>query len=262
MKTLKSAKNTNLPGQEKRKIIDMFMKNVKGKKANVTGSNVKHSGSGGHWLEKQMGVRHNAANKPDLFGFEMKNHTSSKTSFGDWGASYYIFNDPDYNISRDQFMEIFGSPNPKKNNRYSWSGRPVPKINQYNNFGQILKVDEDNNIFAVYSFEKDQRDNKEIIVPVNMKKNNLIIAKWNKDKIKKHLEKKFNQNGWFKCFKDKNGVYQNIAFGAPMNIDIWIELVREGIVFLDSGMYQTNPRNYSMWRASNNFWESLIVETY
>ena len=47
-----------------------------------------------------------------------------------------------------------------------------------------------------------------------------------------------------------------------MNYDEWLELVKTGIVFFDSGMYQGNKRPYSQWRANNNFWNSLIEETY
>ena len=47
-----------------------------------------------------------------------------------------------------------------------------------------------------------------------------------------------------------------------MNYNEWIELVKQGIVFFDSGMYQGNKRPYSQWRANNNFWDSLITETY
>ena len=39
-------------------------------------------------------------------------------------------------------------------------------------------------------------------------------------------------------------------------------LVIQGIVFFDSGMYEGNPRPYSQWRANNNLWDSLIIESY
>ena len=47
-----------------------------------------------------------------------------------------------------------------------------------------------------------------------------------------------------------------------MNFENWIELVKQGVVFFDSGMYVGNKRPYSQWRANNNYWDSLIVETY
>ena len=47
-----------------------------------------------------------------------------------------------------------------------------------------------------------------------------------------------------------------------MNFNEWIDLVKQGIVYFDSGMHQGNPRPYSEWRADNTFWNSLITETY
>ena len=47
-----------------------------------------------------------------------------------------------------------------------------------------------------------------------------------------------------------------------MNFDNWLDLVRKGVVFFDSGMYEGNSRNYSQWRANNSYWESLIVREY
>ena len=75
----------------KQKIIDLFNKNVRGKSSNTTTYNQSHDGKAGYWLEVQMGIKANANNKPDLYGYEMKNHTSSKTTWGDWSANYYIF---------------------------------------------------------------------------------------------------------------------------------------------------------------------------
>ncbi len=71
------------------KIVQTFMQNVYGKKADTSGMNSQHDGRGGHWLERQMGIAPNASNAPDLLGFEMKNQTTSKTTFGDWSPSYF-----------------------------------------------------------------------------------------------------------------------------------------------------------------------------
>jgi len=64
-------------------IVDLFLKNVYGKSPNISQQNQQHDGKKGHWLEKQMGITHNASNAPHLLGFEMKNQTTSKTTFGD-----------------------------------------------------------------------------------------------------------------------------------------------------------------------------------
>ncbi len=261
-------KKKETPYQIKKRIIELFNKKVKGKKPDSSKSNKKHDGKDGHWLEKQMGITHNAENLPDLDGFEMKNNTTNKTSFGDWSASYYIFKDEKYFfedktlINRDKFMIIFGAPNPKKDNRYSWSGKPTPKINNYNSFGQKLCIDKQNNIVAIYSFNEDKRINKKEIVPKNMQKNNLVIAKWSAEMMKKRVENKFNMLGWFKCLKNREEIYSKIVFGAPINFETWIEGVKKGLIYFDSGMHHGNIRPYSQWRADNKYWNSLIIETY
>lgn len=250
------------PEKIKQRIVALFRKNVKGKTPDTSSSNFAHDGKGGHWLETQMNVIHNRKNEPDLWGFEMKNYTSVKTTFGDWSASYYIFKDKKYNINRDDFIRIFGAPNPKKNNRYSWSGKITPKINTYSCFGQILKIDDAGNIYAVYNFKKDIRADKERVVPKEMQKDDLVIARWDAEMMKKRVERKFNKLGWFKCVEDERGVYTKIVFGPPIDFSAWIMGVRKGFIFLDSGMYQGNPRPYSQWRAYNKYWDSLITCTY
>ena len=90
----------------------------------------------------------------------------------------------------------------------------------------------------------------------------MVLAKWYRASIKKKLEDKFNQQGWFTCKMNKSRIYSSIHFGNPMNFESWIELLEKGIVFFDSGMYQGNSRNYSQWRASTAFWDSLIIESY
>ena len=248
--------------ESKKKIIELFNEKVKGKKPDTHKSNKKHDGKGGHWLETQMGIPHNADNHPDIFGYEMKNETTSKTTFGDWSASFYIFKDKNFDITRDDFIKIFGKPNFKKGGRCSWSGEPIPKINKYSKFGQILLVDEEENILIKYNYDKDLRQNKSEIVPSNMQKTDLIIAKWDKQSLKPKLEKKFNGFGWFKCKKDNNGFYNKIVFGDPINWVNWIKGVNSGLIFFDSGMYVGNNRPYSEWRANNEYWDSLIREEY
>lgn len=249
--------------ENKKRIIELFFRVIKGKKSNTITSNAKHDGKDGHWLEKEIGLKLNASNSPDLLGFEMKNDTTNKTTFGDWSANYYIFsNVSEYGLDRDAFLRIFGKPNKKKKGRYSWSGEPCPTIYGFNRFGQKLVVDKSQNILAIYSYSQDKRDNKDSIVPATLRQENLILARWDAKVIRKKLENKFNQNGWFKCLKNRDGVYYAIVFGEPINYDNWLELVKSGDVFFDSGMYQGNPRPYSQWRATNKFWDSLVTEKY
>jgi len=247
---------------DKERIIQLFESNVKGRVPDLSNANSRHDGKEGHWLERQMGIKPNASNTPDLFGYEMKNATKSKTTFGDWSANYYIFKDNQYNITRDQFLQFFGKANIKKGGRFSWSGEPCPKINNFNRFGQIIEIDREDNIKVIYCYREDLRENKETIIPELLQQENLILARWDAPSLKEKLERKFNQKGWFKCEKGSCGTYQYINFGDPINYNNWLELVRQGTVFFDSGMYQTNNRNYSSWRANNTLWESLITSRY
>lgn len=107
----------------KEQIIDLFRKNVKGKSPNVENRNPRHDGKKGHWLEEQFGISANADNEADLWGYELKNETTSKTTFGDWSANIYVFTNPQYQAlfegqnkaeKQNSFVKIFGKPNPKK----------------------------------------------------------------------------------------------------------------------------------------------------
>ncbi|MEI6881357.1 MAG: LlaMI family restriction endonuclease [Bacteroidota bacterium] len=248
---------------KKNKIIQLFDKNVRGKSSDTKGYNPDHDGKSGHWLEVQMGIKANASNSPDLLGYEMKNDTTSKTTFGDWSASKYIFSKTStYGINRKQFLQIFGQPNPLKNGRHSWSGKPCPKIDKFNDFGQILKIDSHNNILALYHFSKDNRADKSKIVPKNLQIEGLELAKWNASNLQEKVENKFNQSGWFKCLKNNQGVYISIVFGDPITYTNWLKLVKSGDIFFDSGMYDGNLRHYSQWRSLNSFWNKLIVSRH
>lgn len=244
------------------------MENVKVKKEDTSGSNQRHDGKGGHWLEQQMGIKANSSNAPDILGYEMKNDTISKTSLGDWSPDKAIFKKPEPKISRDKFLTAFGKsntdgkPNTEKSGRYSWSGEPSPKIGDYNSFGQRLEIDKELNIHAVYSYSKDQRPDKDKIVPKEFQIENLKLATWTNDVLRKKVELKFNQNGWFKCVKNKEGFYEKIVFWDPFGYEFFIDLVKKGIVFFDSGMHQGNPRPYANWRVNNSALKNLITSEY
>lgn len=266
--------------ETKEMIKKLFFENVKGKVPDVTRSNVKHDGKYGHWLEKCFKIPKNSKNDADLDGYELKNETKSKTSFGDWSANRYIFNDGIYKKlflgknkaeRQDSFCRIFGKPNPKKNNRYSWSGSPCPKYNVYNDYGQILLVEENLDVVIKYSYSMDNREDKNEIIPKELQIENLEIARWfgvkslssnrNDKCLKEKLEDKFNKKGWFTCKKDEEGKYYALCFGDKVNYEDWISLLKKGIVFFDSGMHEGNKRPYSQWRANNKYWDSLIIET-
>ncbi len=262
------------------KIIDLFHKNVKGRTPDVSGKNIRHDGRRGHWLEAQFGVSANADNGADLYGYELKNETTSgKTTFGDWSANEYIFKvGPCISLfsgnskpeKQDSFCRIFGKPNKEKGGRFSWSGSPVPKIGHFNDFGQILVIEDNFDITAYYSYSEDKRPDKTIIVPYQLRQECLILARWygvisptGKGKtLKEKLEDKFDDLGWFTCKTGHSGAYYKICFGEPVVFENWIKFVSNGTVYFDSGMYEGNNRPYSQWRANNDYWNSLITESY
>lgn len=266
---------------DQKRIIDLFRRNVKGRKPDLSGRNSGHDGRRGHWLEEQFGIRHNADNAADLLGYELKNETSSRTTFGDWSANKYVFNDADYRSvfsgrkavsRRDRFMRIFGHPSPD-GGRYSWSGKPCPKISGFNGFGEVLRIDGSHNrdILAVYDFLHDERPDKGEVVPTEFQQGEVVLARWYGDAtppsasgkcLRAKVEDKFDQSGWFTCKTGPDGAYSEICFGRPMDYDAFLELVRTGEAFFDSGMHEGNPRPYQQWRMNNSGWDRLIVERY
>jgi hypothetical protein len=257
---------------DKQYIITLFNTHVRGVEIFLTGKHINHCGKEGHWLETKMGIKHNPKNEPDINGYEMKK-SSIKTTLGDFTASEYIFSQKnkrntinilnnwcdEIKISKSDFIKTFGNPNPKKNNRYSWSGSCVPTYNNWNSNGQILTINENNDIIIYYSFSKDTRNIK-IKFPSFLQNDNIVIALWKSSKMKQHIENKFNKKGFFIC-KKINNRYEKICFGKTFNYDYFIECMKNKKIIFDSGMYDGNNRNYSHFRGSN-FWNELIIEEY
>lgn len=243
----------------KNMIIERFRENVKGK---CFLSKKKHCGSEGHWLEQLMGIKNNCDNVPDLYGFELKKD-SPKITLGDFSASEYLFTKNNtissHNIGRTEFIKYFGTP---KNGRYSWSGKCVPKYGMWNECGQTLIFNDNNDLCAYYSFEKDHRETKDDLPHFLKATSRIIIAIWCKEKLQCCVENKFNKKGFFIC-KKENGVYNKICFGKPFDFSCFVENVKNRNIIFDSGMYEGNTRNYSQFRSgANNFWKSLIVEEF
>ena len=254
----------------KKQIIALFKKNIKGKKYEKM--NGTHDGSEGHWLESLMNLKHNSDNAPDIGGYEMKKN-SQKISFGDWSAEYLFsqnisllekINNNKIIMTREQFIKSFGNKSEDKENRYSWSGKCVPKYGTFNDRGQILRIDVNNNILAIYSYNNDKQKDKSLTL--QWKDKEICIAVWSKEKMEKHINDKFNQKGFFVCKKNKAGIYDKICFGSPINYELFIEKIKSGDIFFDSGMYhdtnKKNTRSYSQWRASQKFWNNLINEEF
>jgi len=253
-------------------IIELFKKNIKNKEIIYEKKiNNNHDGKEGHWLEKQMGIKSNNSNSPDINGYEMKKE-STKISYGDWSASEYLFNEEkpilnefnkceNINISRSDFIKYFGSSNPLKNNRNSWSGKCFPKYGKINTSGQVIKFSKNNELCILYYYSKDKRENKKDI-PEILKKDKLLIAVWEMEKLKKLVENKFNNKGYFICKKNKEGVYEKICFGPKFDYNFFVDKFKSGEIILDSGMYDGNTRNYSNFRSSNKFWLDNAKEEY
>lgn len=248
----------------KQEIIKTFNQNVKGRIPDLSKYNQSHDGAEGDWLTKAMGLTVNGKNEPDFKGFEMKKD-SAKTTFGDWSPDFAIYkkakNGTKPRLTRIEFLQIFGrrSPDPtgRKSGRYSWSGTVFPTVVNFNDYGQIMKVDSDDNIVILYSYSKDKRTDKNKIVPKDLQINDLVLAIWDSERIRIKLEKKFNKLGWFKCIPDKNGRYQELQFGGPIKFESFIELVKKGLLICDCGMHSQNNRPYMSWRAQKNIWNIL-----
>ena len=240
-------------------IVNMFNKNVKGKKFTKIST---HCGSEGHWLEEQFGVKHNNHNEPDIYGYELKKE-SQRITFGDFGASEYLFSKKkkylDYynnnlSVTRTEFMKYFGSFNVVKQ-RYSWSGKCMPKYNIWNEYGQKFICNEHDDLLIVYNSKYDHKHQN---IPDILVNKNIVIAIWTRDKLYRHVNNKFNQKGFIICRKDNNNVYTNIYFGKSLTYEMFMQYFKEGSIFLDSGMYDGNNRNYSQFRANKSFWEKLL----
>jgi len=243
-------------------IVELFNKNVRGKKYNKVITN-NHCGTEGHWLEKQMGIKPNSNNEPDKLGYEQKKD-SGKITFGDWSALEYIFKKNNkYNLTKDNFLKTFGSPNPKKNNRYSWSGKVFPKYGvKYNYAGQRMIFLENDDLVIQYSYLNDTREEKtsymedfKINVPI-------VLARWNKYKLENHILSKFGVKGFYICKKNKENIYDKICFGKVIDFQFFKIGLENNKIILDSGMYQGNSRNYSQFRANKSLWYDLLTEEY
>jgi hypothetical protein len=251
-------------------IINLFNNNVKNVEICLANHNARHCGKEGHWLEKQFGINHSGKNEPDIYGYELKKH-SRKITLGDFSASEYLFSTKrteinamnnwtdEMKLDRSKFIKIFGNPNPNKDNRHSWSGICVPSYNKWNFNGQMLNMNENNDIFVTYSFSKDKRRLK-CRFPEFLQHDNIVIVLWKSDKMRAHIEDKFNKRGFFIC-KKIGDTYQKICFGRPFNYDYFISCIKNGKIIFDSGMYEGNTRNYSHFRATD-FWNDLIIEEY
>jgi hypothetical protein len=258
----------------KQYIINKFNTCVKGVEICLSNANIKHCGKEGHWLETKMEIHHNSKNAPDIMGYEMKKASNTKITLGDFSASEYAFSnknkrnvinqhnswtDANNQMNRTEFIKYFGNPNPLKHNRCSWSGSCVPTYSAWNANGQNLLVLDNSDIVIYYSYEQDLRATKSNF-PEYLKLGIILIVLWKSDKLRAHINNKFNNNGFFIC-KKIGDTYESICFGRPFDFDYFIVCIKNKKIIFDSGMYAGNSRNYSHFRGSH-FWMELITEEF
>lgn len=181
-------------------------------------------------------------------GIKIKNNESDMSSSG-------------VTMTRREFIETFGSPNPKKNNRYSWSGKVFPKYgSNYNFAGQRMRFLDNGDLVIEYSYQNDTRKEKDTFKAPLKSNEPIILAFWGKTKLEKHVNNKFGVNGFYICKKNKDGVYDKICFGKTIDFQFFKTGLENGSIILDSGMYKGNSRNYSSFRAAKSLWNQLITE--
>lgn len=200
------------------------------------------------------GISRNNKNEPDILGYELK-ISSTKITLGDFSACEYLYEklksknkkiEP--KCTRSEFITYFGTHKENKN-RYSWSGSCVPKVNNYNDCGQILVIENDD-ICIYYSYEKDKRSHKENFPDFLKTEDKMLIALWYKEKMKKNIENKFNVNGVVIAQKKKNS-FDKLVFRDPFDFTTFLKNLKTGHIFFDSGMYEGNNRNYSHFRTND-----------
>lgn len=254
------------------KIMKLFRKKIKNKDVIIDGK--KHCGSIGHWLEGNLGVKRNASNEPDLFGYEIKK-SANKITFGDFSASEYLFshkrdelnkiNGYDFGkLNKKEFIRIFGTYKSDKK-RFSWSGKSVPKYPNKKCTNKGLKfIVEKGDIICYYYPKLDKNVNDILFKKYRLfEKDKIAIAIWKESKMRKHIENKFNQKGFVIFnYDNKIGRFTKLYFGKPLSYELFIDEFTSGNIFFDSGMYEGNNRNYSQFRASMNFWKELIYAEF
>ena len=255
---IESFNSLNIKDINKLKIIDMFNKNVKNKKINLNIYNSNHCGKEGHWLENAMGIKANSKNEPDIHDYEMKKYAKVIT-FIDKVPSKKIFlgniikpkNDT---LNKLNFWKMFGSK--KTTDNITLGGW---HINRYDNNGQIMIIDKDNNIIIQYNYNEDKRINKLDIIDNFYKLENKIILQWDMIDIKNTIDNKYNKNGFFICKKDKKtNTYNRICFGKSFTFEEWIDDLKKGKIYFD-GYSKCDGRWRGQFRAKNTYWDSLLL---
>lgn len=247
-----------LNAKKKKIIVERFNEKVRGNKFKKDKNN-NHCGVEGNMLEKEMGVTPNADNRPDLHGYEMKIETI-KTTLIDKAPSVKLLEgneikkrDPK---NKEKFWRTFKRQNSEGVSIGGW------KLDKWDNDGQILQVDEKNNIIILYNYSHDKRENKNELVSQYYKndKSHKIIC-WDKIDMERCINNKWNHNGFFICKKNKSGIYDKICFGNKFGFDYFIEQVKKKNIEFD-GYSKLGGRWRGVFRSSSKWFYTHIIEEY
>ena len=241
-------------------IIRRFDKNLKDK--SFIKSKSDPCGQEGHYVEKLMGIKPNCKNNPDLLGYECKKY-SPVITFIDKQTDHKYYEGTEFKskdlLIKTHYWNTFARSNSKDLRIGGW------KLNKFDNDGQCLKLDDHNNINIVYNFNHDKRhDKNKRVSNYYHNYNDHIIGTWCGKTIKKTIEDKFNQNGFFIC-KSVNGIYTELSFGRTINFEEWIESFKQQKIYYD-GYSKLNEKNGkpSRWRgsfrASKKWWDNLLIK--
>ena len=231
--------------------------NIKGEKFEK--HNPNYHGEEGIWIEKQMGLKPNSKNEPDILGYEMKKK-SNVITFIDKQTDEKFLEGKAINkrnkLKKEKWWKLFERTNSKDCRVGGW------KLNIWDNNGQCLQTDNDNNINIAYSWEQDKREDKEEKMSDYYKnKKEHVIGTWRKDTLKKCIERKFNNKGWITFKKDKENRYEKICFGSPIDFDKWISSFKKREVYYD-GYSRLNGRWRGTFRAKKDWWNKQITSEY
>ena len=253
---MQTSNNNDEDDVGKQQIKKLFDDNVRGVPICLDGQNAGHCGKEGHRLETLMGIKHNSKNEPDINGYEMKTGESVTTFIDKAPDTFFV---DGIKIPSGQFKKYKQSFFEK----YACAkNTDVPTIGgwsylKYNHCGQRLCTDDKNNVYVIYDWTHDKRENKDAL---SLNKTPHPIMRWYADSLKNAIEKKFNNKGFFKCIK-QNNAYVKICFGKPITFDRWIDELKKGIIYHD-GYSKPKGRWRHVFRAKNAFWDSLITEEY
>ena len=139
----------------KREVEKSFFRLIQGRQAaGSDGARVSDNAQRGRWLQARLAEDLGSMSSAKIMGFSV-HKSSSKVTIGDWNPTASLFSGPSAKMSRDSFLQAFGVPRP--GGFFSWSGSVFPRINQFNDFGQMLRVDPKVGITVIYRASSDRR---------------------------------------------------------------------------------------------------------